>query len=85
MIRVDCTSILISFTVNKYNIVAKDGFPFEQYRATGNLGSKGSCVIPVDLKSNVIELHNFLFESDEYEISNEVLSYSKKISADTGR
>ena len=71
--------------VNKYNIVAKDGFPFEQYRATGNLGSKGSCVIPVDLKSNVIELHNFLFESNEYEISNEVMSYSKKISADTGR
>ena len=71
--------------VNKYNIVAKDGFPFEQYRATGNLGSKGSCVIPADLKSNVIELHNFLFESNEYEISNEVMSYSKKISADTGR
>ena len=71
--------------VNKYNIVAKDGFPFEQHRATGNLGSKGSCVIPVDLKANVVELHNFLFESNEYEISSEVMSYSQKISADTGR
>lgn len=70
--------------VNKYNIVAKDGFPFEQYRTTGNL-SVGSSVIPVDLKANVIELHNFLFESEEYEISQEVLSYSQKISADTGR
>ena len=71
--------------VGKYNIVGKDGFPFEQYRATGNLGSKGSCVIPVDLKANVAELHKFLFESEEYEISAEVQSYSQKISADTGR
>ena len=71
--------------VNKYSIVAKDGFPFAQYRTTGNLGSKGSCVIPVDLKANVVELHNFLFSSEEYEISEEVKSYSQKISADTGR
>ena len=71
--------------VNKYSIVAKDGFPFAQYRTTGNLGSKGSCVIPVDLKANVVEAHNFLFDTEEYEISEEVKSYSQKISADTGR
>ena len=71
--------------VTKYNIVGKDGFPFTQYRSTGNLGSKGSCVIPVDLKTNVVELHKFLFEAEDYEISSEVESYSQKISADTGR
>lgn len=71
--------------ITKYNIVAKDGFPFEEYRSTGNLGSKGSCVIPVDLKANVTKLHSFLFESEEYEMSPEVQSYSQKISADTGR
>ena len=71
--------------VNKYSIVAKDGFPFAQYRSTGNLGSKGSCVIPVDLKTNVAELHNFLFNEADYVISDEVRSYSEKISADTGR
>ena len=71
--------------VSKYNIVAKDGFPFAEYRATGNLGSKGSCVIPVDLQANVTKLHSFLFESEEYEMSEEVKSYSQKISADTGR
>ena len=71
--------------IAKYNIVAKDGFPFEQYRTTGNLGSKGSCVIPVDLKTNVVELHKFLFADEEYESSTEVQSYSQKISADTGR
>lgn len=71
--------------VGKYNIVAKDGFPFEEYRATGNLGSKGSCVIPVDLKANVTKLHSFLFESEEYVMSEQVQEYSQKISADTGR
>ena len=71
--------------VTKYNIVDKDGFPFEQYRTTGNLGSKGSCVIPVDLATNVVELHKFLFESDEYQISEEVKTYSQKVSEDTGR
>ena len=71
--------------VTKYNIVAKDGFPFEEYRTTGNLGSKGSCVIPVDLKANVTKLHSFLFESEEYVMSEQVQEYSQKISADTGR
>ena len=79
----DMVSVLGEAT--KYNIVGKDGFPFEQYRTTGNLGKKGSCVIPVDLKTNVVELHKFLFDSEEYEISSEVQSYSQKISADTGR
>ena len=60
--------------VTQYNIVAKDGFPFAQYRTTGNLGKKGSCVIPVDLATNVVELHKFLFESEEYQISEEVPS-----------
>lgn len=71
--------------VSKYNIVAEDGFPFAQYRTTGNLGSKGSCVIPVDLKANVLELHKFLFASGDYEMSSEVISYSQIISADTGK
>jgi hypothetical protein len=70
--------------ISSYNIVATDGFPFAEYRTTGNLGKKGSCVIPVDLATNVVELHKFLFENEEYEISSEVQSYSQKISADTG-
>ena len=71
--------------VSQYNIVAKDGFPFEEFRDTGNLGSKGSCVIPVDLQANVTKLHSFLFEAEEYTMSEEVKTYSQKISADTGR
>lgn len=68
-----------------YSIVANDGFPFEQYRTTGTVGSKGSCVIPQDLEKNVVELHKFLFGEDDYQVSPEVKEYSAKVSSDTGK
>ncbi|MGL5260228.1 MAG: LCP family protein, partial [Lachnospiraceae bacterium] len=54
------TDVLAS--ISKYNIVDNDGFPFEGSRTTGKVGAKGSCVIPVDLQTNVVKLHQFLFE-----------------------
>lgn len=69
-------------SISKYNIVDQAGFPDEQYRATGTIGSKGSCVIPVDLKENVEWLHNFLFD-ETYTASAEVQTYSDKIKSDT--
>lgn len=72
--------------ISQYNIVGKDGFPFEEYRTTGNLGGNvGSSVIPVDLNANVVKLHEFLFGTPDYQLSEEVQKYSAKISADTGR
>ena len=71
--------------LGNYSIVANDGFPFEQYRATGRVGSKGSCVIPQDLAVNVAELHRFLFDENDYQISSEVDEFSKKVSSDTGK
>lgn len=68
----------------KYNVVANDGFPFEDSRTTGRVGSAGSCVIPLSLESNVVKLHNFLFSQEEYVPSTEVKSYSSKVSSDTG-
>ncbi len=70
--------------INDYKIVASDGFPFEQYRTTGNVG-KASCVIPTDLKTNVSELHKFLFGIENYEPSSSVNEYSQRVSQDTGR
>ena len=64
--------------VSKYSIVASDGFPFADKRSSGLLGAKGSCVIPSDLESNVIELHEFLYPGLEYTPSENV----KKISQD---
>lgn len=71
--------------IGNYSIVANDGFPFEKYRATGTVGSKGSCVIPQDLKKNVEELHAFLFNENDYQVSSEVEEYSKKVASDTGK
>lgn len=70
--------------VTKYNIAGSDGFPFESHRATGKVGSKGSCVIPNNLEQNVVLLHQFLFEDMEYTVSSQVASYSDKIASDTG-
>ena len=71
--------------VRDYTIVANDGFPFEDLRTTGTISGKGSCVIPVDLESNVVRLHKFLFDTDDYEPSSNVRSYSAKIHQDTGK
>ena len=68
--------------ISNYEIVDQAGFPNEQYRTTGNIGSKGSCVIPVDLTENVEWLHGFLFGED-YTASSDVQKYSEKIKSDT--
>ncbi len=68
-----------------YSIVAEDGFPQEQYRGNANMGAKGACVIPTDLESNVVWLHEFLFEDEDYEVSNSVKEISKKITSDTAQ
>ncbi|WP_044930826.1 LCP family protein [Butyrivibrio sp. AC2005] len=69
--------------ITNYNVVANDGFPVADMRATGTVGKKGSCVIPVDLASNVKWLHEFLFEDTDYQVSSSVEKYSQKIAADT--
>lgn len=80
----DLTEILeLLGDIAKYEIVDQGGFPEESMRATGTIGSKGSCVVPVSLADNVQWLHEFLFEDEEYEPSEAVLEYSEKVKADT--
>ena len=69
--------------VTHYSITETAGFPYEEYRKTGTIGSTGSCVVPVDLEQNVKWLHQFLFDDYEYEPSAMVKECSDKISADT--
>ncbi len=68
--------------ITKYNVVANDGFPMADMRATGTMGKKGSCVIPVTLASNVEWLHELLFDDTQYQVSPSVQEYSNKIAAD---
>ncbi|MDL2301270.1 LCP family protein [Lachnospiraceae bacterium OttesenSCG-928-D06] len=71
--------------IANYEIVDEGGFPEEHMRGTGNIGSKGSCVIPLDLESNVLWLHEFLFGEDEHytEVSKKVKEFNAIIESDT--
>ena len=69
--------------VNNYYISETAGFPEESHRATGTIGSKGSCVIPVTLEDNVKWLHQFLFDDYDYEPSATVKECSEHIYSDT--
>lgn len=69
--------------IANYQIVDEGGFPEESMRTVANIGAKGSSVIPVDLESNVIWLHQFLFDDVEYSVSDSVKAYGQQIKADT--
>ena len=74
--------IALASQIFNYSLGETTGFPFEKNTVT--LGSKGSVVVPCDLKSNVIQLHQFLYDDTEYEPTDTVKSNSEKIISDTG-
>lgn len=69
--------------ISNYRITEEAGFPTESMRTTGNIGAKGNCVIPVDLESNVVWLHEFLFEDENYTVSDTVKECGARIKSDT--
>lgn len=69
--------------ISKYELVASSGFPFDGNITTGKIGSKGSCVIPLDLETNVVQLHAYLYPDVDYTPSSVVTECSQKIEADT--
>ncbi|MCC8060478.1 MAG: LCP family protein [Clostridiales bacterium] len=68
--------------ITKYYLSDTTGFP--QARGDANMGSKGACVIPQTLETNVIKLHEFLFGDEDYTVSDTVKTISAKIAADSG-
>lgn len=75
--------IELLMSITEYNIVADAGFPTAGQITTGNIGSKGSCVIPVDLTTNVKWLHEFLFNDTDYQVSENVRNYTQRIYNET--
>ncbi|MCM1174452.1 MAG: LCP family protein [Blautia sp.] len=71
--------------VGNYTITETAGFPRDENRTTGKLGTKGDCVIPVNLEENVKWLHQFLFNDYEYTPSDMVRECSRQIESDTGK
>lgn len=70
--------------IGSYEIVDTSGFPVAEYRTTGLIRS-ADCVIPVDLETNVMILHEFLFgDVGDYTPSAEVQSYGEIIRQDSG-
>ncbi len=67
--------------IANYQIVETEGFPNEKTVAT--IGSKGSSVIPMDLKSNVVWLHNWLYGEDGYSVPERIEEYSDAIKRET--
>lgn len=74
--------ISLAAQVFNYKLGESSGFPFSKNTTT--LGSKGSVVVPCTLETNVVELHQFLFNDMEYTASDTVIANSKKIINDTG-
>ena len=85
--------IKTSFTTSELLLLAKDafdyslgentGFPFEKL-ATDLGGKAGDCVIPLDLAGNVEKLHEFLFETENYQVTPSVSRISSEIVQKTG-
>lgn len=68
--------------ITKLHMGESYGFPED--RKEGRVGSKGDCVIPNTLESNVKKLHSFLFDDENYEPSSQVKTISNKIALDCG-
>ena len=66
--------------VRNYSIAGTQGFPED--RKESNMGPKGACVLPNTLKSNVRQLHAFLFGDEAYECSSQVRDIDNRIWSD---
>lgn len=71
----------LASSVMDYELAGNHGWPFEL--CTGNFGSKGSIVVPTDLETNVVELHQYLF-GEKNNVSNTVTGLSEYIVNYTG-
>ena len=53
-------------------------------KGSGTIPGRGSCVFPMTLKSNVSELHKFLFGTEGYQPSSKVVKISGEIASVVG-
>lgn len=69
-------------SASKFHLTETEGFPFELKDA---LVGRKDCVIPVTLADNVILLHRFLFDEEEYVPSEQVEEISRQIELRTAK
>lgn len=68
--------------VKEYKIAATTGFPFTM--TTKQLSGSGDTVVPIDMESNVSQLHEFLFDEAGYQPSKTVQAIHDAIIQKTG-
>lgn len=71
--------------IANYRIVDESGFPQMDQLTTGNIGASGNCIVPLDLESNVVWLHEFLFEDDDYQVTKTVKECGEEIKSKTSQ
>lgn len=74
--------LFLAKSLTKYELVSTTGFPFDV--TTMELSVTGDTVIPVDLYSNVVKLHEYLFDEVNYIPSQTVQLRSNEIINLTG-
>lgn len=76
----------MALDVGSYDIVDTTGFPFEFKGGTHpQYPKKGWVVMPDNLTLSVMQLHNYLFEDENYEPSAKVKEISAKLDKELGR
>lgn len=60
-----------------YSLGETNGFPVD--KGTTVMSGAGDSVIPLDLASNVAQLHKFLYDAEDYEVSESVKKISNEI------
>lgn len=71
---------LLPFAKNMgdYRLVGATGFPFQHEEAHIN-SLNGNFVLPSTLESNVVQLHQFLYQDEDYQCSQTVKDISREI------
>lgn len=70
-----------------YRMGESRGFPFDKVTGSYKVSyqsRKTSCVIPADLAANVKQLHDFLFSTTDYQVSESVQNISDAMANRTG-
>lgn len=80
------TTDLLGFAANatNYKFVESSGFPFDVTTSENVLNHQGSYVVPIDFVSNVSKLHEFLFDENDYTVSDTVNQIDSDIEYLTG-
>ncbi|MGI5946390.1 MAG: LCP family protein [Lachnospiraceae bacterium] len=72
--------IPIAVNLKNYHFEAAEGFPFNlETRRLKEKGVSIDYVFPMDLESNVVELHRFLYGNTQYQVSGQVKEISRNI------